>query len=88
VQTIRSHIFQITSGVRHGSVLSLFLFAVYIDDICRLQYNRVGVFAVLYADDILMLALSVTVLQKLLSACEQELDSIVMSIIMSKDHAA
>ena len=64
--------------------MSPFLFAVYIDDICRLQCNHVGVFAVLYADDILMLAQSVTVLQKFLWACEQELDSIDMSINVKK----
>jgi len=41
------------SAVRQGSVLSPFLFALYIDDIVKLQNNRIGTFAILYADDIL-----------------------------------
>ena len=34
----------------------------------------------MYADDILLLAPSVTVLQRLLQACEEELNSIVINI--------
>ena len=59
-------------------------FLVYIDDIGQLQNNLAGTFVVLYADDILLLAPSVTALHKLLRACEQELDSIDMSINVKK----
>jgi len=38
----------IRSGIRQGSVLSPFLFAVYVDDIGKLQDSRVGKFTVLY----------------------------------------
>jgi len=55
--------------ISQGSVLTPFVFAVYIDDICRLQHNHANVFAVLYADDILLLAPSVIVLKKLLWVC-------------------
>ena len=58
-------------------------FFTLIDDIGR--YNHVGVFAVVYADDILMLAPSVTVLQKFSWACEQELDSIHTSINVKQE---
>jgi len=78
--------FSVTLGVRQGSVLSpLFTTAVYIDDIGRLQNNRFGTFVVQYADDILLLAPSVTALQKLLWVCEQELDLIDM-VINAKSH--
>jgi len=74
----------ISSGVRQGSVLSPFLFAVYIDDIGKLQNSRRVTFVVLYADDILLLAPSVVTLQKLLCVCEQEFDSIDMSVNVKK----
>ena len=64
--------------VRQGSVLSPVLFAVYIDDICKLSNVILGTTVVLYADDILLIAPSVSVLQKLLLACEEELDAIDM----------
>jgi len=75
-----SHGFTISSGVRQGSVLSPFLFAVYIDDIGRLQNNRIGTFDILYTDD---MAPSVTVLQELFRACEQEFDAVDMSMLRS-----
>jgi len=54
----------------------LFYFAVYIDDICKLSNFIHGITVVLYADDILLIAPSVSVLQKLLLACKKELDTI------------
>jgi len=63
-----SQTFKISSGVRQGSVLSPFLFAVYVNDIGKLQNTKIGTFIILYADDVLLLARSVTTLQKLLWA--------------------
>ena len=75
--------FNVDFGVRQGSVLSPYLFAVYMDDLAKLcQYKR-GVHIVLYADDIL-LAPSVNELQHLLTMCEAELSSIDMKINVSK----
>ena len=65
-------------------LLSPFLFGVYADDIAKLQNNRIGTFIILYANDVLLLARSVTTLQKLLSACEQEFESIDMAINIKK----
>jgi len=65
------------TGVRQGSVLSPYLFAVYIDDIGKLCNAQLGLHVVLYADDILLLAPSVVALQRLLqAACEDELCSL------------
>ena len=65
-------------GVRQGSVSSPVLFAVYTDDICKLSNVILGTTVVLYADDIMLTAPSVSVLQRLLLACEEELDAIDM----------
>jgi len=64
------------------------LFAVYIDDIGRLQNNRIGTYVVMYVYDILLLAPSVTALKIFLWVCEQELDSIDMAINATKNHPA
>jgi len=67
--------------VSQGGVLSPFLFAIFVDDIvkkvqsvntgCYVSHICASIF--LYADDILLLAPSVSSLQRLLSACEEEL---------------
>jgi len=75
-----SCVFKVSSGVRHGSVLSPYLFAVYVDDIGKLFNARLGTFVVSYADDILLLAPSVALLQSLLQQCEKELNLIDMAI--------
>jgi len=65
--------FQIRFGVRHGSVLSPFLFAIYLDDIPILRSLLPRSFVVLYADDILLTAPSLSELQELFDACAIEL---------------
>jgi len=63
--------FEINFGVRHGSMLSPFLFAVYLDDRSKLFFiNNCAI--VLYADDIMLLSSSVTYLERMLHACERE----------------
>ena len=69
-----SNIFSVHSGVRQGSVLSPLLFAIYVDDIGKLSDGKAGIYVVLYAYDILLLSPSVSKVQKLLAACEDELD--------------
>jgi hypothetical protein len=75
-----SDFFKINLGVRQGSVLSPFLFAIYLDDITNLRSNGVYSFIILYADDILLLSSSLTELQRLFSMCERELELLGMSI--------
>jgi exonuclease III len=81
---VYSPFFNICFGVRQGSVLSPFLFAVYLNDLVDGRYNGRHSFVILYADDILILTSSLTELQRLLHACEEELAWLDMSINISK----
>ena len=87
-----SAFYSLTAGVRQGGVLSPFLFAVFIDGIVdKVQSLNVGCYIstmccciFLYADDILLLAPSVSGLQILLNACEEELSALDMYINQRK----
>jgi len=68
-----SDVFPINIGVRQGSVLSPFLFAIYLDDLSKLCTPFTGCYIILYADDILLISPSVTKLESLLHCCEHEL---------------
>ena len=81
---IFSDIFVIKFGVRQGSVLSPFLFVVYPDDLPTVRSLIHRSFVVLYADDILLIAPSISELQQLLHNCEKELSWLDMRINKKK----
>ena len=88
-----SRFFGLSCGIRQGGVLSPYLFAIYIDGVIRkvsdsrfssfLKGICISIF-ILYADDILLVAPSVTSLQQLLLVCEQELMWLGMSLNVKK----
>lgn len=85
-------VFSLECGVRQGGVLSPHLFNMYIDDVirhisdskycCNIRFTCVSIF--MYADDLILMSPSVTVLQKLLEIVEEELIALEMLINPSK----
>jgi len=87
-----SYFVKLSCGIRQGGVLSPYLFAVFIDSIVdKIKVSGLGCYirhicfsVLLYADDIILLAPSVSALQKLLSVCESELQWMDMVINTKK----
>ena len=82
----------LSNGVRQGGVLSPQLFAVYVDDIVHavassdasIKINSFSVSIFMYADDILLVSPSVTLLQQLVRLVECELTALDLAINATK----
>ena len=87
-ETVFSAFYKLDTGVRQGGVLSPHLFCIYIDDVVKrvkslslgCNISHVCTSIILYADDLILLAPTVHALQRLLNACEQELNYLDMII--------
>ena len=87
-----SDMFKLNCGVRQGGVLSPYLFYVNVDNIIeQIVRESIGcvfrstvVSIILYSDDISLLAPSIDSLQRLVSMCERELDSLGLTINVKK----
>jgi len=60
------------------------LFNIYLDDVAKLNNYYKRSFIIMYADDILLITVTVSALESLLRACENELQFLDMSINIKK----
>lgn len=85
-----SSFFRVTCGVRQGGILSPMLFIVYVDDmLIKLSKHGCSMFghplgALMYADDLVLLAPTIHELQKALKLCAVEMEEIGFKINYSK----
>ena len=90
--SLMSRFIGLVCGIRQGGVLSPYFFAIYIDSAVRkVSKSTLGCYIkwicmsiLLYADDILLIAPSVTSLQQLLHLCEEELEWLDMCLNVKK----
>jgi len=82
-----SYAFDVKFGVRQGSVLSPFLFALYLDDIWNNGKLISNSYVILYADDILLISSSVCELQRTFDAFERERMWLDIWLLIQKNHA-
>ena len=85
---------KVTSGVRQGGVLSPLLFSAYIDILLsKLESSKIGCFvkgrclnSFLYADDLLLISISVSDLTRLIGICHSTLQELDLEINFSKSN--
>ena len=83
---------KLTAGVRQGGVLSPLLFAVFVDDLLiKLKNSSLGCHvkgiclnAAMFADDLLLMAISVCDLQCMVNMCLDEFENMDMKINVNK----
>ena len=87
-----SNPYTISAGVRQGGVLSLFLFACYVDNLiltlvndglgCHIGLQCMSV--LMYADDLMLIYGSLTQLQAMINACTAELEALDLTVNVRK----
>ena len=87
-----SHAVKLNAGVRQGGILSPYLFAVFVNNVleklskCKLgcHVKSICCNALMYADDLLLLSISMTDLRAMVNICNDEFDELDLKINFKK----
>ena len=90
--SIHSHVIPLLSGVRQGGILSPLLFSLFVDSVLtQLEQSSLGCFvntvcynSFMYADDLILISITVTDLQHLLSLCSIAFSNLDLPININK----
>lgn len=89
-----SNTVHLTSGVKQGGILSPLFFSLYVDILLeRLAESNVGCYvnfncmnSFMYADDLILLSISLTDLQRLFNLCVEKFDDLDLPVNINKCH--
>ena len=93
-QTSYSSVVPLVCGVRQGAILSPILFAIYVDTVLdNLEKSNLGCYisstcynSFMYADDIILMSISVYELQCMLNICSTLFEELDLPINIAKSH--
>ena len=87
-----SYMVKLSAGIRQGGILSPYLFSVFVDSmLIKLKKSKLGCHisgqclnAIMFADDVLLMSITLRDLQKMINLCVEELTELDLTVNIKK----